>query len=257
MYGFNLIDTPGFNDAEMSDTEVLRRVAEYLAYLGRLGVRPHAVLYMHRATGKRFDRGDMTSLAVVKQLVGPAYFAKVVFVTTMWDDVGRRDKAEQLIEQLARNSSIWGDVVSAGGSVVPFEDSVDSAWRILSHVYGVAYGSPPVPLLIQQEMVDWEKPFEHTEAYWVLNTFNLVDEIQRLYFAKKLNMTNLASLLEVWLKHLRKDMIKKGLPFLLRMFDMAWWGTQGPIRNEAYSFAIQYIRDNFPLWNILMDHLDL
>jgi len=57
-----LIDTPGFDDSERSDTEILTEISKLLAAQYKLGVNLKGVIYLHRITDNRYQGSSVRTL---------------------------------------------------------------------------------------------------------------------------------------------------------------------------------------------------
>lgn len=78
-----LIDTPGFDDTNRSDTQVLTEIATWLGDSYRSKVLLHGIIYLHRITDVRMSGSARRNLLMFKHLCGDEYLKKVILVTTM------------------------------------------------------------------------------------------------------------------------------------------------------------------------------
>ncbi|KDQ22972.1 hypothetical protein PLEOSDRAFT_1014870, partial [Pleurotus ostreatus PC15] len=82
-----LADTPGFDDTNMSDTEVLNIIANWLKTTYRNKVKLTGIIYMHRISDNRMAGTPMRNLKLFAKLCGTVAAEGVVMTTTMWDIV--------------------------------------------------------------------------------------------------------------------------------------------------------------------------
>ncbi|TKA78973.1 hypothetical protein B0A55_02554 [Friedmanniomyces simplex] len=154
-----LIDTLGFNDTDRSETEVLRSLAEYLAFTYRDGSKLTGIIYLQSITDQRIDRSTHRNLKILKRLIGPHAFRNVIFATTKWGHV-RKLEAEAKESHLCRDEEFWAPMIERGARVARFDDTRESAMQMvlsLTHQESVV-------LQIQEELVDQGKKLKDTTA---------------------------------------------------------------------------------------------
>ncbi|KAK1688498.1 P-loop containing nucleoside triphosphate hydrolase protein, partial [Colletotrichum godetiae] len=157
-----LIDTPGFDDTDISDTEVLRAIAHWLNESYKKKVLLRGILYFHRITDVRMTGSAKKNILMFKKLCGNNALQNVALVTSMWDQVlkedgGRREK------QLIETPQYWGYMVSKGSITLRHDNTVASALAIVRRL---ADGEgDPVKLDVQDEMIDRQKLLDQTEAW--------------------------------------------------------------------------------------------
>ncbi|TDL15511.1 hypothetical protein BD410DRAFT_732583, partial [Rickenella mellea] len=152
-----LLDTPGFGHSSLSDSEVLRLTAEYLANLYRKEVKLSGVLYMQRISEPQSERQIRRNFKIFTELCGHANFDHIVVVTTRWSNVdlifgsGRENELK---------TGVFKSFLHAGGKIVRHDQTVGSAKEILRHVI-----TQDVRVLaIQTQMVDGGKDILATDA---------------------------------------------------------------------------------------------
>ena len=116
------IDTPGFDDTEISDADIFREIATYLARLFELGIRLSGVIYLHRITDPRMSGSALKNLELFKLLCGKEAFPIVYLVTTRWNELaqGNADLQEGINRemQLCTSEKFWKPMIEAGSSVL-------------------------------------------------------------------------------------------------------------------------------------------
>lgn len=154
-----LLDTPGFDDTLLSDTEILKRIAAFLASSYRSNKTLTAILYLHRISDTRMGGTSRRNFSMFRALCGDKSLASVVLVTTMWNTVAR-DKAEARERELRTDEKMFAPVLAKGARMMRNEGSLENARQILSSVLGNAN----VVLEIQTEIVVQGKSVEMTRA---------------------------------------------------------------------------------------------
>ncbi|KAG1740774.1 P-loop containing nucleoside triphosphate hydrolase protein [Suillus paluster] len=153
------VDTPGFDDTFVDDSEILRRIAVWLATSYGNDMKLAGVLYLHDISQPRMFGTSRRNLDMFRRLCGEDAEKNVILVTTKWGDivpdVGRR-REEQL------KSSFWKEMVEHGSRPARFEGSKESAWEVIKPI--LANKEVLEAIRIQQEMVDLGKMIPETDA---------------------------------------------------------------------------------------------
>ncbi len=140
-----LVDTPGFDDTNMSDTRVLNMVAEWLreTYVTSLVRRKDVhssfssynnqmklagIIYIHRISDNRMTGTPFKDLKMFSQLCGTAAAERVVLATTMWGSI-KQEAGLRREDEL--KSKYWKDMIDKKAQIARFEASYDSAWAII------------------------------------------------------------------------------------------------------------------------------
>ena len=111
-----LIDTPGFDDTNRSDNEVLCEIASWLTTSYTAKVRLNGIIYLHRISDLRMQGSAKKNLFMFKKLCGPDALKNVILATTMWDRVSEAEGAARE-KELTSTADFWGWMVSQGSRV--------------------------------------------------------------------------------------------------------------------------------------------
>ncbi|KAJ8131809.1 hypothetical protein O1611_g1810 [Lasiodiplodia mahajangana] len=176
-----MIDTPGFDDTNRSDTDVLKDIATWLTESYEENIRLSGMLYMHRITDTRMGGSAKKNLFMFKKLCGPNAMDNILLVTTMWENVdpAAGNKRE---EELIETTDFWGVMLQQGASIERHQNNHDSAMRLLAHFVN----KKTITMAIQSEMVNDNKMLHETTAGQELDS---VLEEQRVRFQKELEDT--------------------------------------------------------------------
>ncbi|KAG9101417.1 hypothetical protein FS749_007224 [Ceratobasidium sp. UAMH 11750] len=109
-----LIDTPGFDDTNVSDTEILERIGQFLKLSHNENQLLSGIIYMHRITDNRVGGVSRRNFRVFRELCGPDALKNVVITTNMWQDPA--GEAELAREQELKNSPMFFQPVLAKGA---------------------------------------------------------------------------------------------------------------------------------------------
>ncbi|KAJ8515458.1 hypothetical protein ONZ45_g7118 [Pleurotus djamor] len=154
-----LVDTPGFDDTNMSDTQVLEMIADWLQKTYNNKVKLSGIIYMHRISDNRMAGTPFKNFKMFAQLCGSEAAEGVILTTTMWGKLASRSIGEKREKEMTEK--FWKDMLEKTAKVARFEASYDSAWQVIGLVSATAKAEK---LLLQEEMVDLRKRLSETGA---------------------------------------------------------------------------------------------
>ncbi|KAL8653076.1 MAG: hypothetical protein Q9226_003996 [Calogaya cf. arnoldii] len=148
-----LVDTPGFNDTNRSDTEILTAMADWMKSSYQDDMRLSGIIYLHAISDTRMTQSSLQNLRLFRKLCGDHNLKNVVLATTKWsvtplEDALRREK------DLTSETGFWRTMMAAGSVVRRFENSAESAMALVEEILDI--GQKIVPT-IQKEVVEGTK----------------------------------------------------------------------------------------------------
>ena len=152
-----LIDTPGFDDTNRPDGEILSEIAKILSAQYELGMQLKGVIYIHRITDIRYSRAAVKTFDIFKGICGQDALKNVLLVTSRWDAIQESVGAER--ERQLREK-FWAYMVTNGSNMSRFQGDRDSAIALVSQLTS----KDKVVLRLQRELVDEGKPLDNTVA---------------------------------------------------------------------------------------------
>ncbi|QRV91849.1 50S ribosome-binding GTPase [Ceratobasidium sp. AG-Ba] len=177
-----LIDTPGFDDTTMSDTEILKRIGAFLQVSHMENQYLSGLIYMHRITDNRVGGVSRRNFRVFRELVGPGALVNVVIVTNMWRDP--IEPAELARERdLQENPMFFQPVLEKGARMARYvrSQAPDSAHDIIR----MFMENVPKPTYLGEALAD-RTALEDTNPGKVLN-----EELQKLLDKQKAELDEL------------------------------------------------------------------
>ncbi|RSL93976.1 hypothetical protein CEP52_012941 [Fusarium oligoseptatum] len=135
-----VVDTPGFDDTYRSQGEILAEISEFLAA---------------QMTGS-----SMTSLRLLRSLVGDEALGNVIFVTNMWNKLRDEDRGEALRREQELIDEFWSPMIEKGSYVAQFDGTTESAFSLVYHLAG----KESVVLNVQKQIMDQDKSVLGTSA---------------------------------------------------------------------------------------------
>jgi len=156
------VDTPGFDDTFKSDTEILTIVADWLVKAKNEKVNLATILYLHRISDNRMSGSAMKNLRLFSSLCGQKAIPNVVIVTTMWSKVTQE---EGTMREEALKREVWKDLLADGCTVARFEDTYESAWKIVGSLVKMNQAG----VLLPREIVDDRLRLNETQVGITLN----------------------------------------------------------------------------------------
>ncbi|KAF9260261.1 hypothetical protein L218DRAFT_1079502 [Marasmius fiardii PR-910] len=144
-----LIDTPGFDDTNVSDADILELIATFLASTYQNGKKLAGVIYIHRISDFRMGGISIRNFKMFRKLCGESTLKNVLIVTNMWGEVSRRiGEAREL--ELKSDDMFFKPVLDKKARLVRHDNTPETARAILS----LLVQNEPLPLCIQTELVD-------------------------------------------------------------------------------------------------------
>ena len=123
-----LIDTPGFDDTDRSDVDILANIAEWVQRASYLRKHLSGIIYLHRISDMRMEGSSVKNLRMFRELCGEKNFSNVILCTTMWDQVGEEDGRGRE-EELKSTRTFWGSLISRGAQVVRHQGDLTASAR--------------------------------------------------------------------------------------------------------------------------------
>ncbi|KAJ3557230.1 hypothetical protein NM688_g1580 [Phlebia brevispora] len=154
-----LIDTPGFDDTIISETDILNMIALYLSTTYQQGFKLSGIVYMHSISDVRFDGILRRNFNMFRKLCGDDVLQNVVIVTNMWEEVSYECGVARET-QLANDDLLFKPALAQGARMLRHYNTVPSARFILSSLLS----NVPLALRIQRELVDEGKDIADTDA---------------------------------------------------------------------------------------------
>ncbi|KIV78963.1 hypothetical protein PV11_06561 [Exophiala sideris] len=164
---FCLIDTPGFDDTNRSDAEVLKTISDYLARpLGDGSyTRIDGIVFLHRIVDVRLSASAIKVAEVVKLMCGSRFLKYVTLVTTMWQLLPDREIGDRRAKELLDHPSFWADFDKSGAHHFRVSNTRESAEKISRDIAMILDNEPTPPSLkIQVEMVQNDMSLPQTTA---------------------------------------------------------------------------------------------
>ncbi|KAF5321520.1 hypothetical protein D9619_000409 [Psilocybe cf. subviscida] len=158
-----LVDTPGFDDTYVEDSEILRRISVWLAASYNDSMKIAGVIFLHEISQVRMRGTARRNTDVFKKLCGEDSMQYVALCTTMWEGVSP-DTANARENQL--RDTFWKDMIVEGAQVMRIRRTSASAWGVVRAILAQHKGGLDdfTVMSIQKELVDLQKLLPDTEA---------------------------------------------------------------------------------------------
>ncbi|KAF9463781.1 P-loop containing nucleoside triphosphate hydrolase protein, partial [Collybia nuda] len=160
-YTYRFIDTPGFDDTDRSEVEILKLIAKFLGYQYKIGTKIHGILYLYRISDNRMTGASRRSFRLFRKLCGDTSLKNVTIVTTMWNKVTELEGARRETE-LMGDERFFKLAIDEGATMSPHHGTLSSALRIINTIS--ENHQRPIPLMIQTELVNQHKQIVDTDA---------------------------------------------------------------------------------------------
>ncbi|KAJ2914234.1 hypothetical protein MD484_g6178, partial [Candolleomyces efflorescens] len=164
-----LVDTPGFDDTNVSDSEILRRIAVWLAKSYGANTKVAGIVYIHPIYPNRMTRNDCSNVKVFRKICGDAGLSKVILATTRWD-ICPQSVGDNREKEL--NTNFWTNLLRDPNSTTGkarmkrLWNTSESAWDVIKAILErVAQSDIDSTILnIQEQLVRRNKKFQQTDA---------------------------------------------------------------------------------------------
>ncbi|KAF9038125.1 hypothetical protein BJ165DRAFT_1532016 [Panaeolus papilionaceus] len=156
-----LVDTPGFDDADMTNAQILDIIEIFFKLIYRRRILLNGLVYLHRITDIRHDSSVEYIMKNFQRLYGPNVFERVSLVTTMWNDLRDKQIGVEREEQLMNNH--WRPMIIRKAMTGRFDsNNRETAVKVIRDI--VERNTKPVLLQLQEELVDKKKSLPSTSA---------------------------------------------------------------------------------------------
>lgn len=166
-----VVDTPGFDDDDDSDAEVLAKISRFLTAQRRLDIKLKGVLFLHDINTVRFSGSHKRYLDTFRKICGEEAYKNVALVTTMW---GGEDHGVKLKREAELQTGPWKDFKAKGADVFQYNGSPGMARTIVGHMLR----KDNVVLKMQTELSSAHDMLDHTTAGAAL-AFQLDERLER------------------------------------------------------------------------------
>ncbi|QRV80137.1 50S ribosome-binding GTPase [Ceratobasidium sp. AG-Ba] len=147
-----IYDTPGFDDSQVSDTDILRQIATFLTYSHERGVgRASGIIFVHDINNPRVSGTSLKNLRMFKGLVGDETLKNVVFVTNKWSSPPSPEH-EARQKELETTGKYFGNAIQQGARV--FRGGRDVRPEDVAELLDMFLPCKPSSFQIQKEMAE-------------------------------------------------------------------------------------------------------
>ncbi|KAI1734051.1 P-loop containing nucleoside triphosphate hydrolase protein [Xylaria scruposa] len=151
------VDTPGFSDTNLSDSEVLQLIADYLAAAYKQDMKLSGIIYLHPISDTRMTHHATKNLQMFQKLTGDKNLGNVVLATSMWDRVSYE---EGLAREGELKDKFWKLLITCGAKAMRHEGTPESAQAIARTLMA----KKPFFVQLQKEMGRDNKALRDTAA---------------------------------------------------------------------------------------------
>ncbi|KAG6917332.1 hypothetical protein DXG01_002903 [Tephrocybe rancida] len=174
-----IVDTPGFDDTYVADSEILKRIATWLAKSYSANMTLAGVIYLHEISQTRMLGTARKNLDMFNKLCGDAATKNVILATTKWSQIKDKEIGDRRESQLKDRH--WEGMVQLGAQMRRFSDTQESGWGIIQSILDRALASDVDAVEIQKELVEVQTMLPDTQAGQALRyTLEELLEAQRL-----------------------------------------------------------------------------
>ncbi|KAI0503403.1 P-loop containing nucleoside triphosphate hydrolase protein [Xylaria bambusicola] len=151
------VDTPGFSDTNLSDSEVLQLIADYLAAAYKNDMKLSGIIYLHPISDTRVTHHATKNLQMFQKLTGENNLKNVVLATSMWDKVSPE---EGLAREQELKNKFWKVLLAFEAKALRYAGTAESARSIAQ----ILMANKPFFVRLQKEMGKDNKALRDTAA---------------------------------------------------------------------------------------------
>ncbi|KAF5320959.1 hypothetical protein D9619_000394 [Psilocybe cf. subviscida] len=169
-----IVDTPGFDDTSADDSEILKRIADWLTASYGSGAKLAGVIYLQDICQRRVTGATKRNFEVFDKLCGKDACKSIVLGTTQWTRVPPNEREMARAREQELRDNFWRDMVSKGSKMQRVDDKARkvSPWDL---VETILLKNRSAVLQIQEELTTLHKSLPQTEAAIVLR--GRIDEL--------------------------------------------------------------------------------
>ena len=168
-----LIDTPGFDDIEMSDYQILHAIAAWLENSCEKGQLLSGLVYLHQINKTRMSGSAVRALHLFQRICGEDNYKNVILATTFWNKIEHcKQEGIDREERLLANEGFWKLMKEKGAKVM----RLGKNYKDIIPALMVMAEKPTMTLEIQQELSNGLE-LEQTMAGLFINNDN--EEFQK------------------------------------------------------------------------------
>ncbi|KAJ2928894.1 hypothetical protein H1R20_g8124, partial [Candolleomyces eurysporus] len=154
-----LFDTPGFDDTNRTETEILRTIALELEKQYRKGQTLHGIIYVHRISDFYVNGLAKTNLGIFRKLCGDSSLQNVVIMTNMWSRLHSESEGRRRTAELASMDDFFKPAIADGAVMMHhMQSTVESARTVIRQILK----NHPIGLSTYEEIVDQHKNANET-----------------------------------------------------------------------------------------------
>ncbi|KAF8415362.1 P-loop containing nucleoside triphosphate hydrolase protein [Tirmania nivea] len=150
-----LIDTPGLDKSNLSETVVSAEISRVLAQMYQRGVSLRGFIYLHRITEKKTIGGAASVLKMFRSLCGDTMLLKnTILVTTGWQ-LPQVDESQGAVQERELRK-FWSQMLHQGSTMGRYYGERDSGVGIVGRILG----NEDVPFETEAELIARGKKLE-------------------------------------------------------------------------------------------------
>jgi hypothetical protein len=153
-----LVDTPGFDDDERSDVQILEIIAKWLSLYssGKRRLLLDGLILLHPITANRIGGTERKRTRLLQTILGENAYKRVIIGTTMWDDLKNDDdRFTQRMQGRLEEGEVWSEMNAKGATVLRHNNNKESAHDIVRQIIQKSEAEDGgVELQLQKELID-------------------------------------------------------------------------------------------------------
>ncbi|KAK0711825.1 P-loop containing nucleoside triphosphate hydrolase protein [Lasiosphaeris hirsuta] len=148
-----LIDTPGFDDDQRSDVQILEAIFKWMTRKGLLKNQLlDGLIFLHPVTLNRVGGAEQRRTRLFEKILGPKAYKRVIIATTMWDDLKYEEVVRSRLNGRSGEGGVWHELCSKGAVMRRHDNNIESAHKIIREVIATSDRYGKVKSLLESEL---------------------------------------------------------------------------------------------------------
>ena len=160
-----LVDTPGFDDSQKGDAEILELLANWFAISYYFKQALVGVIYLHPITDNRMRDSTRRNIDLFQKLCGLEAMKTVTLITTMWDKDSSKEEQTYLNREEYLKETSWITMTTRGAAVLRSRNKKTDMPALIDKILSKC---SPVKLTVQTQLVDDKLTLADTDPGKVL-----------------------------------------------------------------------------------------
>ena len=114
--------------------------------------RLDGLIFLHPVTLNRVGGAEQKRTRLLREILGPKAYKRIIIATTMWEDLKSEDIATRRLEGRQAENGIWHEMLKKGAVMVRHNNNKESAHEIIRKVVATSDKNGKIRTLLEEEL---------------------------------------------------------------------------------------------------------